>query len=150
MKVRRKSGVLRVDLSDTEVALLSGLLDDFADTLAEPDSDDPVIQRLYPAGYFDDEEAAKEYRELVESDLRAERIGRLQACRAELPPGGGRMALDDEATDRWLRVLNDLRLALGTRLGVTEEAELDDRQPAVQIYSWLTAVQDLLVMQVLP
>ena len=150
MKLRRKSGVLRVELTDTEVALLSGLLDDFADTLTEPDPDDPVIQRLYPAGYTDDQAAAQEYRELVENDLKVERIGRLQACRAELPAGGGRMALDDEAADRWLRVLNDLRLALGTRLGVTEEAELDERQPAVQIYSWLTAVQDMLVMQVLP
>jgi hypothetical protein len=150
MKLRRKSGLLRVELTGTEVALLSGLLDDFADTLAEPDPADPVIQRLYPAGYTDDQAAAQEYRELVESDLKAERIGRLQACRAELPAGGGRMALDDEAADRWLRVLNDLRLALGTRLGVTEEAELDDRQPAVQIYSWLTAVQDMLVMQLLP
>jgi Domain of unknown function (DUF2017) len=150
MRLRRKSGVLRVELTDTEVALLSGLLDDFADTVAESDADDPVIQRLYPAGYTDDQAAAQEYRELVEDDLRAERIGRLQACRAELPAGGGRMALDDEATDRWLRVLNDLRLALGTRLGVTEEAELDDSQPAVQIYSWLTAVQDMLVMHALP
>jgi hypothetical protein len=150
MRLRRKSGVLRVELTGTEVALLGGLLDDFADTLAEPDADDPVIQRLFPAGYTDDQAAAQEYRELVESDLKAERIGRLQACRAELPPGGGRMALDDEATDRWLRVLNDLRLALGTRLGVTEEVELDDRQPAVQIYTWLTAVQDLLMTQVLP
>jgi len=139
MKVRRKSGVLRMDVADAEIALLSGLLDDFADLLAEPDSDDPVVQRLYPAGYTDDPAAAQEYRELVESDLRA-----------ELAAGAGRLSLDDEATDRWLRVLNDLRLALGTRLGVTEEAELDDSRPAVQIYSWLTAVQDLMVTQALP
>ncbi len=150
MKVRRKSGVLRVDLSDTESALLGGLLDDFADTIAEPDPDDPVIQRLYPDGYTDDEAASREYRELVERDLRTERIGRLQACRAELPPGPGRMGLDDEATDRWLRVLNDLRLALGTRLGVTDTDDLDDSEPAVHIYHWLTAVQDILIMQVLP
>lgn len=149
MKVRRKAGVLRVELSEIEAALLGGLLDDFADALAEPDPDDPVTQRLYPAGYADDPEAAREYRELVESDLRAERIGRLQACRAELPVAGGRMLVDDEGIDRWLRVINDLRLALGTRLGVTEESELDDDQPAVQVYSWLTAVQDLLVLQVM-
>ncbi|MEO6500454.1 MAG: DUF2017 family protein [Jatrophihabitantaceae bacterium] len=150
MKVRRKAGVLRVDVTDAEAALLSGLLDDFAVILAEPDPDDPVIQRLYPDGYTDDAEAAREYRELVESDLRAERIGRLQACRAELAGGGGRVPLDAEATDRWLRVLNDLRLALGTRLGVTEEAELDDSRPAEQVYLWLTQVQDLLVTQALP
>lgn len=150
MRVRRKSGALRMEVTDAEVALLGGLLDDFADMLAEPDQGDPVIQRLYPVGYTDDPEAAQEYRELVESDLQAERLGRLQVCRADLAAGAGRLMLDDEATDRWLRVLNDLRLALGTRLGVTEEAELDESQPAVQIYSWLTAVQDLLVMQALP
>ncbi len=149
MKVRRKAGLLRVELAETESALISGLIDDFADVLAEPDPDDPVTLRLYPEGYTDDDEASKEYRELVESDLRAERTGRLQACRAELPAGGGRLMLDDEAVDRWLRVLNDLRLALGTRLGVTEADELDDREPAAHIYHWLTAVQDMLVMQLL-
>jgi hypothetical protein len=150
MRVRRKAGALRMEIADAEAALLAGLLDDFASAIAEPDPDDPVIRRLYPDGYTDDPEAAREYRELVENDLRAERAGRLQACRAELAAGGGRVSLDAEAADRWLRVLNDLRLALGTRLGVTEEAELDDRQPAVQIYFWLTAVQDMLVTHVLP
>ncbi|HST46621.1 DUF2017 family protein [Jatrophihabitans sp.] len=150
MKARRKAGLLRVDLSSAEAALLAGLLDELTAALTEPDPADPVIRRLYPDGYTDDPDAAREYRELVEADLRAERAGRLERCRTELPPGGGRMQLDAEATDRWLRVLNDLRLALGTRLGVTEEAELDEEHPAVQVYAWLTAVQDLLVTQVLP
>jgi hypothetical protein len=150
MKARRKSGLLRVDLTESEAALLAGLFDDLAEALAEPDPQDPVIQRLYPDGYTDDEEASREYRELVHGDLQAGRIGRLQACRAELPHRGGRMELDDEALDRWLRELNDLRLGLGTRLGVTEEDDLDDSQPAVQIYAWLTAVQDLLVMHAMP
>jgi hypothetical protein len=150
MKARRKGGVLRVEVSSAEAALLAGLLDELAAALAEPDPDDPVIQRLYPDGYTDDPAAAREYRELVQGELQAERAGRLERCRAELPPDGGRMQLDDEATDRWLRVINDLRLALGTRLGITEEAELDESHPVVQIYAWLTAVQDLLVMQAMP
>jgi uncharacterized protein DUF2017 len=150
VKARRKAGVLRVSLTEAETALLAGMFDDLADALAEPDPHDPMIQRLYPDGYTDDDEASREYRELVQGDLQAERISRLRACRAELPPGGGRMPLDDEGLDRWLRELNDLRLGLGTRLGVTEEDELDESQPAVQIYSWLTAVQDMLVMHALP
>jgi hypothetical protein len=149
MRARRRGEVLRVDLDPAEAALLADLLDELATALAEPDPDDPMIRRLYPDGYTDDPDAAREYRELVQADLRAERTGRLERCRAELPPGGGRMQLDAEAADRWLRVLNDLRLALGTRLGITEEAEPDESQPAAQIYSWLTAVQDLLVMQVM-
>jgi hypothetical protein len=47
-------------------------------------------------------------------------------------------------------VLNDLRLALGTRLGVTEEDDhdvdaTDPREQPRLIYYWLTAVQDSVV-----
>jgi hypothetical protein len=145
MKVRRKGAVLRVDLHETEAALLSVLFDDFALLLDGADSTDPVMQRLFPDGYTDDDQASLEYRELVTDDLRAERHGRLQLCRAEVPEGAGRFELDDEAADRWIRVLNDVRLTLGTRLGVTEEDELDLDLEAAQVYQWLTAVQDMLV-----
>lgn len=149
MKARRKGALIRVDLTGTESSLLAAMLDDFSLLLDEPDPADPVIQRLYPDGYTDDDEASQEYRELVESDLRTERSGRLQTCRAELPAGGGRFELDSEAADRWLRVLNDLRLALGTRLEITDDSELDETDPSANIYSWLTAVQDTLILNVM-
>lgn len=149
MKAKRKAELIRIELTDVEASLLSGLIDDFGLMLDEPHPDDPVLQRLFPDGYPDDEQASAEYRGLVEADLRAERSGRLQLCRAELPEGGGRFALDAEATDRWLRVLNDLRLALGTRLGVSETVQLDDSEPVVSIYHWLSSVQEMLVSHVL-
>ena len=145
MKVRRKAQLLRVDLAEAESSLLAGLLEDFVTMLGNPDRSDPAFQRLYPDGYRDDDEAAKEYREMVEHDLSTQRIERVRTCQAELPDGDGRIGLDGEAADRWLRVLNDLRLTLGTRLGVTEESELDESDPAVNIYHWLSAVQELLV-----
>jgi hypothetical protein len=145
VKVRRKSHVLRVDLHATEAALLAVLFTDFAALLEDSDPDDPVVRRLYPDGYTDDSEASAEYRELVSGDLHEARAGRLQACWAELPEGGGRFELDDEAGERWIKVLNDLRLTLGTRLGVSEDDELDESQESVTVYHWLTAVQDMLV-----
>ncbi len=138
-----------MQLADSESSLLAGLIDDFAALLSESDPGDPAMQRLYPAGYSDDDAASAEFRELVQSDLALGRTGRLEQCRAELPEGAGTVRLDDEAVDRWLRVLNDLRLTLGTRLGVTEEIELDSRDPVVNIYHWLSAVQDLLITQVM-
>ena len=47
-------------------------------------------------------------------------------------------------------MLNDLRLALGTRLGVTEDepADIDPADPRAQIwavYCWLPTLQDGLV-----
>ena len=67
------------------------------------------------------------------------------SCRAELPAGTGRISLDAEAADRWLRVLNDLRLALGPGSASPRTDELDPADPAVAIYHWLSAVQELLV-----
>jgi hypothetical protein len=149
VKVRRRAELIRVQLADSESHLLAGLIDDFAMMLDQADAGDPAMRRLYPDGYSDDEQAAAEFRELVAADLTSARIGRLQACRAELPDGSGTISLDEEATDRWLRVLNDLRLTLGVRLGVTEEDELDSADPVANIYHWLSAVQDLLVSQLM-
>jgi hypothetical protein len=145
VKVRRKGAVLRVDLHESEAALLGVLFDDFATLLDADDPQDAAIQRLYPDGYADDQAASAEYRDLVADGLRQERHGRLQVCRAEVPDGAGRFELDVEAADRWIRVLNDLRLTLGVRLEVTEEDDLDDNDEAVHVYRWLTAVQDMLV-----
>jgi hypothetical protein len=149
VKVRRRAELLRVQLADSESHLLAGLIEDFAAMLTEADGTDPAMQRLYPDGYSDDDEASTEFRDLVQADLTTARTGRLQACRAELPDGSGTITLSEEAADRWLRVLNDLRLTLGVRLGVTEEDELDSADPLANIYSWLSAVQDLLISQLM-
>ncbi len=149
MKVRRRAEQIRVQLADSESHLLAGLIDDFAAMLKQVDDADPAMQRLYPDGYSDDDEASAEFRRLVAADLTMARVGRLQTCRAELPDGSGTICLNDEAADRWLRVLNDLRLTLGVRLGVTEEDELDSADPVANIYHWLSAVQDLLVRQLM-
>lgn len=145
MKVRRKAAELRVDLEQAESALLGVLLGDLAALIAEPDLADPVVYRLFPDGYAGDPDAASEFRDLVQEGLHVERTLRVQACIAELPDGGGRVVLDAESADRWLRVLNDLRLALGTRLGVSENDDFDSADQPAQVYQWLSAFQELLV-----
>jgi hypothetical protein len=149
MKVRRKQSVLRVDLLPSESDLLGEIFDDLSELLVASEEGDPVVQRLYPDGYTDDDAASAEYRELVAADLKAERSARVQACRAELPPSGGRFELDDEAADRWIRVINDVRLAVGTRLGVSETEELDPESESTALYHWLTGVQEMLVMHLM-
>ena len=68
--------------------------------------------------------------------------------------GFAHLDLTDPAdATRWLQVLNDLRLALGTRLGISEdddEPDLDDpeQQPRL-LYHWLTAVQDTVVQHLM-
>lgn len=149
MKARRKGGVLRIDLRANESTLMAALLVDLSAVVASEDLADPVVRRLYPDGYADDGKAAAEFRELVAGDLRSDRVERIAACQGELPIGSGRMELDPDAADRWLRVLNDLRLTLGTRLGVTEDDQLDDSSDPARIYAWLSAVQETLVQNLM-
>lgn len=66
-----------------------------------------------------------------------------------LPERGGDIALTPEEAEQWLLALNDVRLALGAMLGVTDEpARLPPEHPRaahLDVYDWLTVVQELLV-----
>jgi hypothetical protein len=150
VKVSRRHGRLRLRLEPVENALLSRLIDELDTVLAEPLGEDEVLQRLYPSAYRDDSDAEVEFRSLTESGLRTERAERIAACRADLAQSDDIELTDDDASRRWIQVLNDLRLALGTRLGITEDDdhELDATDPQSQarvVYYWLTAVQDGVV-----
>ena len=67
-----------------------------------------------------------------------------------LPPAGGRVELTPDQADAWLAALNDVRLALGTALDVSEDMPDDlpaddPRASHLGVYHWLTYVQDGLV-----
>jgi Domain of unknown function (DUF2017) len=115
--------------------------------------EDPVLARLLPDGYRDDPEAAGEFRRYTESGLRSGKQQAAQAMLDTLPDAGGRIQLSRDQAVAWLKALNDVRLALGVRLGVTEDFEeqwasigQDDPQwAAFEVYAWLGAVQESLV-----
>ena len=121
------------------------------DQLQTPD--DPVLARLLPDGYRDDPDAAGEFRRYTESGLRSGKQQAAQAMLDTLPDAGGRIQLTRDQAVAWLKALNDVRLALGVRLGVTEDFEeqwasigQDDPQwAAFEVYAWLGAVQESLV-----
>jgi hypothetical protein len=115
--------------------------------------DDPVLARLLPDGYRDDPEAAQDFRRFTESGLRSVKVESAQTLLGTLPSGGGRVRLSSEQAEAWLRSLNDVRLALGVRLGVTDDFDAlnenvgsdDPRFAYVQIYQWLAFLQESLV-----
>jgi hypothetical protein len=154
MKLSRRRGNTRLSLEVVEVSILNSLLDELDELVEGMDAEDASTQRLFPAGYRDDREAAADFRELTEQALRDARKDRYGLIRAELPPSGGVIEITDETSQLWLSVLNDMRLVLGTRLGVSEELELvavdgDPESAAIAIYHWLTALQDSLVRAVM-
>jgi hypothetical protein len=153
----------------------------FADGPSEPPTD-PVLRRLFPDAYTDPakfpdtaqqaEEAkaySAEFRRYTENDLRAgKREDALAVIRSldELTigaggdgAGGGALELTPKQSVQWLKTLNDIRLAIASRLGITDEEDseilyrlpdTDERKPLVMAYLWLGGLQESLVETLLP
>jgi hypothetical protein len=141
---RTRSGDYRLRLERTERVLLRMLHAELRSLLEDPD--DPDLRRLFPPAHEDPEREA-EYRGLVHDQLLDGRARALETLERTLD----RDTLTADEADAWLRVLNDLRLILGTRLDVTEETmlmELDPNDPnahQLAVYAYLSWLQEQLV-----
>jgi len=134
-----------------------GLPIDFAAILATDGPpappEDPVLARLLPDAYGDDPDAAGEFRRYTEPGLRSGKVAAAQTVLATLPATGGRVRLSAGDAEAWLRSLNDVRLALGVVLGITEDYERefasmdpgDPREAYMHVYDFLTFLQETLV-----
>ncbi|RKS76806.1 uncharacterized protein DUF2017 [Actinomadura pelletieri DSM 43383] len=161
---------LKVRLEAEEVALLRALMEQLLALIGEAPGaddelaslgiaenattpDDPVLARLFPDAYRDDGKAAEEFRRYTEMGLRDGKREAATAVLGALGDPGADIVLDEKQAQAWLRALNDVRLALGTRLDITEEwyeeAETldarDPRAPMFAVYDWLTTLQESLV-----
>jgi hypothetical protein len=125
---RTSRGRLELRLESAEAQLLEQLCGDLLERLGEVDDrstldGDPVLGRLFPDGYRDDPAAADELRSLIQSDLREAKVSSATTVLATLAglPDNGRASLSPEQAAAWLATLNDLRLALGTLLDITDD-----------------------------
>ncbi len=142
---------------------------------SEPPSD-PALARLFPDAYGGgpdadsdadgekDRSASAEFRRFTENDLRSRKredgFAVVRGLDSLTPdPAGAVLTLKPEESRQWLGALNDLRLAIGTRLEVTDDddgSELyalpdeDPRKPMVMAYLWLGGLQETLVETLLP
>ena len=149
---RRRGDELLLDLPEHEARLLGDLVAQLVTVLEGGDPGDPVVARLLPSAYPDDEEAAAEFRRFTSDDLTSRKLANARRVLDDLaPPAAER--LDQAAQQSWLRTLTDLRLVLGSRLGVTADgpAPSDDPQVLVMhdVFDWLGYLQESLV-QTLP
>jgi hypothetical protein len=151
---RRKKGGFELELSEEEHELLASLPDQLRELYESTGDDDPVRSRLFPRAYLDPtaEAAEQEWRDLVHPELLRARLAALELLRSSLGNArSGRGAvvarLSDDDVAAWLSVLNDARLALGTRLEVTDDLDVeeidpdDPRAPGFAAYSYLTYLQ---------
>jgi hypothetical protein len=145
------------DRADSDPGEPPDPLDDLARLLGQTGPatppDDPVLARLLPDAYTGDDEAARDFRRFTEQELRNGKAAAARTVLGTLPEDGGRVRLSEEEAQVWLRALNDVRLALGVRLSITEDfdaraADLDPADPRsayMWIYDWLTFLQETLV-----
>ena len=113
-------------------------------------SDDPAVARLLPDAY-DDPDDAREFRRFTENDLRQSKMQHAMTVVEEIERSGEKVAVT--STDSWLGLLNDARIAIGTRIQISEDnheelAGLPDGDPRsglFHVYDWLTFLQESLV-----
>lgn len=161
--------IVTLELDDIEVEILTNLVDQLLNLMHDPDddnptdplaqmvgldgptviSDDPVLARLFPDAYPEDETSSADFRRFTQPDLRRTKELNAQRVRMHLNAFPGTEEIVDEMLNAWLLTLNDLRLALGTRLGLDNEtqAQLEDDSlaPIFGLYDWLTGLQGTLV-----
>ena len=131
--------------------------------------EDPVLARLLPDAYQDAADSA-EFRRYTEHSAREKKRAHAHAIRDILIENLGEHSLDltqpglnkreelhfilpEEKAQMWLMGINDMRLALGTRLNVAPDAQekfaaLNDENPDKGIYNlfaWLGWLQEILL-----
>ena len=153
----------------TEVDPFEALLD-FSGPSAAPE--DPVLARLLPSAYRDDDEAAAEFRRFTEVELRTSKAGNAATLVAALEEAGLPEVGDPALTSGLLvdvelgptevvavlKAFTDLRLALATRLDLQEGdedfwdalPEDDPRAHLHDVYEWVGWLQETLVGSAVP
>jgi len=157
VRVHGAGAEITLHLEEHEADLLRQLIAETRLLLeADVPREDPVVARLFPDAYEDPEEAAT-YAEMVGGELRSEKLKALGEVSESLRPSGpAKVMLSDDLVTSWLAWLTDVRLAVGTRLGVTEEtmeAEIDpDRPeaPAYDVLHWLGWIQESIIERIGP
>ena len=135
-------------LTRIEASHLTDLVGQFQQLLSEEDpSDDPAMARLTPDIYPDDEEASNDLHEVTRSELLGRRARDAATVRADLDRieegsvGDALSPVDVSIAgshlDPWLRTLAALRLVLAGRLGISDDTEASDDDPAYALYEWL-------------
>jgi hypothetical protein len=151
---------IRMQLRSEEVDLLMRMRAELQSVLAAEDPDDPVHHRLFPGAVTQDDEANQELRRLIHDDLLRSRLDALDELagyvdRAHRQRGRYTTDLVDDEPAVVLGTLNDIRLALASRVGmdVLEHREFvtdQATQTTLAVMDWFGMWQEQLLMAMDP
>jgi len=142
---RAADGAIVLRFRAEERALLREVCEELEELLTERPAD-PALRRLFPPAY-DDEQDERAYRDLMGDELMNGRRRALETLAGTVDAE----RLTAEEAEAWLRALNDLRLAIGTRAEVEEDTLLEGIRPDdphaldLELYAYLSWLQEQLV-----
>ncbi len=177
LKLRSEMDAREADVLRSLVGAVSGLLNERAGSAPDDDlaaltglrsgntvpPEDPRLRRLLPdfhrnePGSPDAERADlnSALRGLHEPDIIDAKLAAGSVVLDTVPSAGGKIVLTPEQADAWLTALTDVRLALGTVLNIDADTPdhldpEDPRAPHLDVYHWLTWMQDSLLQALAP
>jgi hypothetical protein len=108
-------------------------------------------ERTHPAGSATVESLNGALRSLHEPAIIEAKRQAGERLLKTIPGGGGRFELTQDDASAWIAAVNDVRLALGTMLGVGPDGpeQLPAEHPMaghLDVYQWLTVLQEYLVL----
>lgn len=171
---KQPNGEIKFEIEALEIALLTSMIEQVIvlltplnveenqDPLAQmvgidvnaKKPDDDVLLRLLPDAYQNDKKASQEFRRFTERSLRDLKTKRANLVLENLPETDQAISIKPKDFESWLTVLNDVRLALGTRVGIDETDQYESSEDEVEtdhakeIYSWLTWLQSNLLEEI--
>jgi Domain of unknown function (DUF2017) len=120
-----------------------------------------VVAGPFPKVYPTDPDSSADLRRYTDDELKSaklEQAGLMLTAMESLPARGGEVRLDEEEAEAWLRALTDVRLALGLRLEIRDETDLEEeldeavlkdptspRVGQLSVYAYLTYLQESLL-----
>jgi len=145
---RNRRGEIELHLPGEARQVLAQLCQELRELLT---TDDPSLRRLFPTAYLLDPDRDAEYQILARSELMDRRMAALERMEQTVDAE----VLDEEDVAAWMHGINQLRLVLGTRLGVSEDELPEPPDPddpdamawanAYAAYDYLSALLDAFV-----
>ena len=119
--------------------------------------EDPVLKRLFPDAYPEDPTASSDFRRFTERDLKGKKVADAQVVLDRLAAtelGAHDLRIPREEIEAWLRTLTSVRLAVATRLGISDAETADElnalpeddpRSFLISVYDWLGFAQETMI-----
>lgn len=155
MLFERRGSVVHAEFEEFEATAIALLASQVAQIVDERSDHDPAVQRLLPKAYRDDDQAQAEYRAMTEADLASRKAANARLIAEALGEGEWPriVELDDGVAMRWMRSLTDIRLVLGSRIGIRDDGESQDDASETglalrNVYDVLGVLQESLVQAV--